>query len=109
MCKTCWASRDDFLNDDAVELAGYQANFKNLDEGYFLFNHMAKGCGTTIAIEVASMMDLYDGPVYETSKLGSDQCSGYCLTVDNFQRCEQPCRNARVREVMAVIVSGNAR
>ena len=104
MCKKSWDSRNDFLADIEVELAGYQVDFIDINEGYFLFNHSTEVCGTSIAVMVGDMIDLYDGPVYAESKFETAECEGHCLTVTDFDKCDVPCRNARVREVMGVIL-----
>lgn len=105
MCKKSWETRDDFLADNEVELAGYQVDFIDVNEGYYLFNHSTRGCGTSIAVLVGSMLDLYDGPVYEDSKFESADCEGHCLNVNDFDKCDLPCSNARAREIMGVILS----
>ena len=42
-CSTCfnaWKTRDGFLKDPKIQIIGYQANFKHLELGLLLFNHL---------------------------------------------------------------------
>lgn len=102
-CPTCafaWKKREDFLNDKNLKIVGYQANFKSLPLGLFLFNHT---CGTTLAVSAEGFVDLYDGPVYEERKTGTDECPGYCLHKDELRRCPAKCECAWVRELLQII------
>ena len=63
-CTVCgfkWEHRGDFLNDFNIKIHGYQAHFKELAEGLFLFNH---SCAGTLAISAGEFRDLYDGPCF---------------------------------------------
>ena len=73
-CPSCWCaweSREDFLSDPHVTIIGYQAHFSELTTGFFLFNHSCQG---TFAVRVQEFKDLYDGPIFETPKTGTDEC-----------------------------------
>ena len=107
MCKKHWEDRDDCLRDPEVKLAGYQVDFTDLDQGYFLFNHSAADCGTSIAVLVGDMMDLRGGLVHQESMYETAACEGHCLVVTSFEKCRAPCRNARVRDVMRAILELN--
>ena len=104
-CNATWRERDDFLCDEHVTLIGYQADFSNKDRGVYLFNHTLDGCGSTLALEVAKMEDLFNGPILENALVGTPECQGHCLTVRNLEKCDAPCKNARVRNVMQTILS----
>jgi hypothetical protein len=39
-CTHTWKAKDDFLQDKAVCLVGFQAYFKDTKPGYYLFNHI---------------------------------------------------------------------
>ena len=92
LCGFSWLSRGVFLDDASVCLAGYQANFTELEAGFFLFTHKNNDCGTTFAIAVEAFLDLHDGPVFETCRRGTEACPGYCLNVH--------CECAFVRDVL---------
>jgi hypothetical protein len=103
LCGKKWGSREDFIGDPEVQLVGYQAHFEALTEGFFLFNHMRPGCGSTIAIVVKSFVDLYHGPVFETQFRGGPSCPGYCLHTRAVNPCPQKCECSFVREVIGAI------
>ncbi len=102
-CGQVWPAREDFLSDDNILLNGYQANFKDPARGLFLFVHLKKECGTSVAIRSENFRDLYDGPVYLGSLRGSEECPGYCLGQFDLNRCDARCRNAYVRELLHII------
>ena len=101
-CEHVWETREDFINDENVLYIGYQANFSHLEAGFFLFNHDTT-CRSTIALEVKKFRDLYDGPVFNESFMGSKFCQGLCTKKSNTERCENECECAFVREIIQVI------
>jgi len=98
-CGYIWPNRDDFLQDARVTIVGYQVNFESLKEGFFLFNH---SCKTTLAIEVVSFVDLYDGPVFSEKATGTDTCPGHCLNKSTLSPCPAICECAFVREIIQI-------
>lgn len=99
-CDHGWKARADFLADPGIEFIGYQVSFDDLLLGLFLFNHT---CGTTIAIPVNKFRDLYDGPVYQTRKTGTEECPGYCLRQNELKACPAQCECAWIRELIQII------
>ena len=100
-CERPWFNRDEFLQDENIDLIGYQANFCHLELGYFLFNHLT--CESTIAIPAGLFKDLHDGPVFEQRLTGTEFCQGFCEDIKALDPCENKCECAYVREVMQVI------
>jgi hypothetical protein len=99
-CSFTWKSREKFLNDADISLIGYQASFKELTAGSFLFNH---SCKTTMGIAVSFFTDLYDGPVFQTRATGTAECPGLCLHQDNLNPCPVKCECAFVRKIIQKI------
>jgi hypothetical protein len=99
-CRNVWLGRAEFLSDPKLRVAGYQVNFKALEEGLFLFEHLAPECHTTLAIPAHEFRDLYDGPVFESRMNGSSACPGYCLHKAVLESCPAECECAYVREVL---------
>jgi len=99
-CGASWNSRNAFLSDPGVQLVGYQAHFKKLVAGFFLFNH---SCKTTMAMKVSRFTDFYDGPMFVERKTGSEECPGYCLREDCKEACPAECECAYIRHVMIVL------
>ncbi len=102
-CPNCgeeWKTRSDFINNPELEIIGYQVHFKNLEKGFFLFNHSCKG---TLTIPVDAFSDMYKGPIFTERLTGSDKCSGHCLHESNLKPCPAKCECAYVREVIQII------
>lgn len=102
-CRRIWLSRNQFLTDPTLVFNGYQADFEAPEMGLFLFTHRTPGCGTTIAMEVRYFQDLYRGPIYIERKSNTTECPGHCLRVFNFERCENRCECAYIRELMQIL------
>ena len=96
-CSKDWGSRIDFLTDAKVTLAGYQANFTDLEDGCFIFEHT---CGNKITVMVRELSDLYGGLIFGERKTGSDHCPEFCLHGDNLNPCPEYCECAYVREIL---------
>jgi hypothetical protein len=99
-CYAAWNNLDSFLGDKEIALIGYQVNFVNLSEGLVLFNH---SCGTTLAIRVAELSHLYDGPRFSVPLTGAPNCPGYCLRHDELRPCPAECECAFIREILQII------
>lgn len=108
LCGKIWQERSQFLSDPEVLLIGYQAHFVYPEKGLILFEHHTKNCGTSLAIPVKNFEDLYDGEKYDELLFGTDDCPGYCLVKDNFEKCENRCRVAFAREIVNLIHSKKA-
>ncbi|MFH1748525.1 MAG: hypothetical protein ABIG44_15940 [Planctomycetota bacterium] len=100
MCGVSWDSRDGFLADPGIELVGYQVHFEELTAGFCLFNH---ACESTLAVTVGDFRSLYDGPVFEDRKTGTDECPEYCLHKEELRPCPARCECAYVREILQLI------
>ena len=96
-----WHSREEFLQDRDTELVGYQANFYQLELGFFLFNHLT--CESTLAIPAGLFKDLYVGPVFAQRMTETEACQGFCKNAKALQTCEVQCECAYVREIMQII------
>ena len=100
VCRFQWALRDDFLRDPNIEVIGYQVDFDELAEGFFLFNHSCKG---TLAITAGEFNDLYDGPIFSERAEGSEDCPSHCLHENELRLCPVKCQCAYVREILQII------
>ena len=99
-CNTIWEKRDDFLTDPNITIIGYVANFKELETGILLFNHI---CKSTIAISADNFRELYDGPVFQDRLTGTDDCPSYCLYQNELGHCSAKCECAYIREIIQII------
>ncbi len=101
MCEHIWADRIELMSDPNVIITGYMANFEVLDLGIFVFNHTT--CNGTFSVKGKYFMDLYEGEIYDSCKIGSDECLGYCLDHNVLKPCSAECECAYVREVIQII------
>jgi hypothetical protein len=108
-CHKSWADRDELLDDLDINITGFQPTTEGGVHGFVLINHDAPGCGSTLAIEAESLLDLYTGPVHDSALFGADDCKGHCYRVDDLSECDSPCRNAMVREVIKQLLERRRR
>lgn len=103
ICNSCgyqWETRERFLSDPNIEVAGYQVFFANLKEGVFLFHH---SCGTTLAVEAADLLDLYEGTFYsERNPVKGRNCPGRCLTENFLSPCSDTCKCAFISKLLDI-------
>ncbi len=102
-CKQCakeWPEREDFLADPEVRLSGCQADVDQPRASVFVFDHVASGCGTTIAVRVSEFDDLYDGPRHKVRWGNSAKCAGMCHDPKNLEPCANECACAYVRQIL---------
>ena len=104
-CKYSWQNRERFLADPTVEVVGYQPNFGDLKEGYFLFTHMTPACQTTVALQAGEFADLYKGPIFQERATGSEKCGRHCYHRSDLDPCPVKCECASVREVLQIVRS----
>ena len=105
-CTSCsheWQSREEFLSDRNTKMIGYQVNFKDLELGWFLFNHNT--CGTTLALQALFFSDLYRGLIMSENMHGTAACPDHCLTAGDLGVCPTKCECNYVREVIQIINS----
>jgi hypothetical protein len=106
ICSNCgaeWATLNDFLNDPAIKLIGYQANFCDLPNGLFLFAHQTPGCGTSLGLYVSGFLKITARPLFATSTCRPKTCPERCLHQDDLNPCPELCECSWVREVMQII------
>ena len=101
MCEYIWKDRTELLDSPDVKLIGYPANFKQIESGLFLFNHLL--CHGTFAIQAKEFINLYTGPIFTNSLHGSEGCLGFCLNQQNLNVCSRQCEYAFIREIMQII------
>lgn len=103
MCLTEWVTRDEFLDDQTLEINGYGVDFEKLEWSLFYFTHTKEGCGSTIALEAKDFLDLYSGKKYTKRRTGQEDCPGYCLDKKQLNRCDAHCECAFNREIIELI------
>ncbi len=104
MCGKEWENRDVFLDDKALLLNGYSADFDRMEAGLFYFTHKIPGCFSTLALCAEEFLDLYKGQKYLDKKTNEKDCPKFCLERENLSRCPSFCEYAFVREVIQIIL-----
>jgi hypothetical protein len=99
-CGFVWSDKDAFAKDPGLEVVGYQAHFRDLTAGFFLFTH---ACHTTLAVPAGEFTFLYDGPIYTIHATGTAECPGYCLNKSELRPCPAACECAYVREILQIL------
>jgi len=100
-CGQIWRTQIDFISDPETDIIGYQANFKDLELGLFLFNHLK--CGTTIAFHAGQFAALYNGPIFKERHTQQNGCPEYCLNKNTLNPCVMECECAYIREIIQEI------
>ncbi|HEY3357186.1 MAG TPA: hypothetical protein VGQ83_28310 [Polyangia bacterium] len=96
-CRREWETLDEFARDPECRPLGLVVHFKDAYRSLLLFNH---SCGTTLAVRADDFRDRMpplEGPLLA----GSDGCHEHCLRFGDLEPCDQPCRNAPLRRLMA--------
>ena len=102
-CKRAWLTWDAFVLDPAVRLLGLQSDINNTDINLLVFEH---ACGTSISLLAKRLRPFLPGPEPSDAHprlMGTAQCRGHCLHLEDLQQCDQPCSNARDRELILLV------
>jgi hypothetical protein len=86
-----------------VRLLGLQAVITNPDINLLVFEH---DCGSSISILSRRLRHLLPEPEAgePTARLlGTDQCRGHCLRLEDLEACDAPCSNARDRKLILLV------
>lgn len=100
LCGKVWPQLADLVVDRDLQVTGYQACFVDPQMGLILVTHRVEGCGTTLALRVDTLRDLYDGPEHAESRTGQEFCRGYCLRHNILEECDVDCEMAWARTVL---------
>ena len=102
-CKRQWPTWDRFVLDPAVRLLGLQSVIANPDVNLLVFEH---GCGSSVSILTRRLRHLLPEPEPgdpPARLMGTDQCRGHCLHLEDLEACDAPCINARDRELILLV------
>jgi hypothetical protein len=102
-CRRAWPTWNSFILDPAVRLLGLQAVVTNPDVNLLVFEH---SCGSSISILARRLRHLLPEPEPGNTPprlLGTEQCRGHCLRLEDLEACDAPCSNARDRELILLV------
>jgi hypothetical protein len=102
-CKQAWPDLDGFLLDPGVRLVGLFFHERLLEMSLLVFEH---DCGTSISVPARRFRHLLPAPPDEEpdDPPGTVECQGHCRRLEDFGGCNQPCSNARDRDLMRLIL-----
>ena len=105
VCGSCgrpWRSWDDFLGDPQLRLLGLQAVARVPDANLLVFEHR---CGSSVSLLTKRLRHLIpEHPADAWPSLrGTDQCRRHCLSLEDHEACDRPCRHARDRDLLALV------
>ncbi|HSG80982.1 MAG TPA: hypothetical protein VLC48_01925 [Gemmatimonadota bacterium] len=103
-CKQEWATASDFIRDPELLLLGLQLIPKSPKGNLLVFGH---ACGTSISVFtgllrplVLPAADAADPP----DSIGYEECSRYCMSVEEIVSCLKPCPRAGDRSLLQLIL-----
>jgi len=99
-CGTTWTDLNDFLEDPAIRVVGYQAHFEILEAGLLLFNH---NCGNTLALYLTQVAGLYGGMIFRRCRRDAGSAPEFCLYDEVLRPCPVLCECAFVDEILRII------
>jgi hypothetical protein len=100
-CGHAWPAWDSFVLDAGVRLVGLFFHENVLEMSLVVFEH---DCGTSISIPARRLRHLLpEAPPGEELR-ATVECEGHCRRLKDFGGCNQPCTNARDRELMRLIL-----
>ncbi|MDK9698827.1 MAG: hypothetical protein OEM52_01575 [bacterium] len=105
VCQHCWNELSDLVKDRSLDIAGYQASFKSVEEGLILFTHLDENCHSTLAVKAGELKQLYQGTTFLVRNTGKVSCEGRCLNSNDIEPCAAECDMRWVREVLQILRS----
>ena len=102
-CRCAWPTWDRFVRDSAVRLLGLQSEIARPDFNLLVFEH---SCGSSISILCRRLRHLLPEPEPDDRParlMGTEQCRGHCLHLEDLEACDAPCSNARDRELILLV------
>ena len=100
-CKRAWETWEHFVLDPAVRLLGLQSEITRPDINLLIFEH---SCGSSVSILSRRLRHLLPEPDGPTERLmGTAQCRGHCLRLEDLEACDAPCSNAKDRKLILLV------
>ena len=103
-CGLSWDQWPDFILDSNIRPIGFQAIPGLPDANLLVFEHR---CGSTISVLAKRLRHILadsehaaDLPVL----FDTDRCCGHCRFLDDLERCDRLCINARDRRLMLMLL-----
>lgn len=103
-CRHTWLTWEDFVTDPEVRLLGLQSPTTLPDATVLVFEHF---CGSSVSILTRRLHHLVpDHPAVDWPSLrGTDKCPGHCFDRADRAPCDQRCRHALDRDILALITA----
>jgi len=102
-CKYAWTTWDEFVRDSAVRLLGLQSLATQPGFNLLVFEH---GCGSSVSLLARRLRHLLPKPDTDAPLpvlLGTEQCRGHCLRLEDLEVCTAPCSNVHDRALILLV------
>lgn len=103
LCGTVWHSVEAFIQDEALELNGFQASFLSPDRGLFLFTHHREDCGTTLSIHAGTLKEYAPNLDLAAHSMGGPACNRSCFEESDLSSCSVNCYMRWVRDLIPLL------
>jgi hypothetical protein len=102
-CKRAWPTWESFVLDPAVRLLGLQSETTYPDANLLVFEHRCGGSVSILSRRLRHLLPKPEPGAPRARLLGTDQCRGHCLHLEDLGACDAPCSNARDRELIRLV------
>ncbi len=102
-CRRVWQAWESFILDPEVRLLGLQSEAAFPDANLLVFEDR---CGGSVSILCRRLRHILPEPEAATPHprlLGTSECRGHCLRLDDLEPCDAACSNARDRQLILLI------
>jgi hypothetical protein len=99
-CRHAWPTLDSFILDPGVRLVGLFFHETVLEMSLLVFEHE---CGTSVSVPARRFRHLLPAAESDAPQV-TVECQGHCRRMEDFGGCNEPCSNARDRDLMRLIL-----
>jgi len=110
-CAYCKAELtiEDIIKSPQIKPIGMAFNDINTRAAFYFFQHDVPECGTSFLINVEEFAEYVNSPP-DLEKLSmSDCCEEHCVSIDDFNSCQQACHYAAYRAFLLKMIEDKGR
>ncbi|MBD3403480.1 hypothetical protein GF420_11335 [candidate division GN15 bacterium] len=105
-CPGCgeWFTWQQLIDDPNVRPLGMNVEVNDHRHGYLHFHHTTPGCNTAFVISTRDIIPRIIRAEADGHRGHSENCPGYCTSIDELRHCHTNCSFASVRSLLLEIV-----
>ena len=107
-CNERFTARDFVEHPDLIPI-GMMFVGEEANQAYYLFQHETEACGSTLALRVSVLGEFVAEPIHERLLAQTDYCERHCVNLNDPDTCDQDCRMAPYRRLMARLMEAKWR